>query len=230
MTISKRAKLIAERVEAGRVYSLEDAFTLLKELSTHTTFQERIDVAIRLGVDVRKSDQMVRGAFVLPHGMGKTVKVGVFAVGDAAKAALEAGADRVGSDDFVDEIKKGMLDYAVMIATPDMMPVVGKLGPILGRKGLMPNPKLGTVTKDVAKAVSQAKTGQIRYRTEKASLVHASLGNETFSVAHLGENLKAFVTELKRVKPKTAKGVYLRKVVVSSTMGPGLDVDLACFS
>ncbi len=229
MSATKRSKKISEQIEEGHVYQLEEAFTLLKKFAKDTKLTESIDVAIRLGVDVRKSDQTMHGAFLLPNGTGKQVKVAVFAAGDSAEAALKAGADCVGTDDLAEAFKKGDFSYQVVIATPDMMPMVGKLGPILGRRGLMPNPKVGTVTKDVAKAVKQVKSGQIRYRTEKGGIIHALIGNETFSVEHLAENLRTFITELKRMKPSTAKGVYLRKVMVSSTMGPGLTVNMSNF-
>lgn len=232
MAQSKRSKLIAERVDSNHVYELKEALTLLKALAEETKLSESIDVSVRLGVDVRKSDQIVRGVFPLPHGIGKQVRVFVFANGSVAEAAKEAGADEVASsiDGIADAIKKGHFDYQVVIATPDMMGQVGKLGPLLGPRGLMPNPKEGTVTPDPSKAVAQAKAGQIRYRTEKAGIVHGKIGNQAFAVEQLMENLCAFIVELKRVKPSVAKGIYLKKVSLSSTMGPGLNVNLATFS
>ncbi len=230
MKRTKRSRFIAERVDRNKDYVPEEALLVLKELAQRTRFTERIEVAVRLGVDVRQSDQVVRGAFVLPHGTGQFVKVAVFATGEAAKSAKDAGAERVGSDDLTEEIKKGNYNYQVIIATPDMMAMVGKLGPILGPRSLMPNPKLGTVTKDTRKAVERAKSGQIYYRTEKAGIVHSVIGNETFSVKHLVKNLESFIAELKRVKPSASKGIYLRKVSLSSTMGPGLAIHLTSFS
>jgi large subunit ribosomal protein L1 len=222
--LSKRMRAIQERVERGRLYPAEDAFSLLKELS-QIKFSESVDVAVNLGVDPRKSDQVVRGSTVLPHGIGKTVRVAVFAQGTSADAATEAGADRVGFDDLAEDIKAGKLDFDVVIASPDAMRLVGQLGKILGPRGLMPNPKVGTVTPDVAEAVRNAKAGQVRYRTDKAGIIHCPLGKADFEPVKLRENLEALLANLMRSKPSSSKGVYMRKVTVSTTMGPGLTVD-----
>ena len=224
MAMTKRAKMIAEKVEAGKVYSAEEAFNLLKELST-VKFVESVDAAINLGVDPRKSDQVVRGSSVLPNGTGKTVRVAVFAQGPAAEAAKEAGADIVGMEDLADEVKKGNMDFDVVVAAPDAMRVVGQLGQVLGPRGLMPNPKVGTVTPDVATAVTNAKSGQVRFRVDKAGIVHAGIGNVSFDAAALKENLSALVADLNKAKPAAAKGQYIKKVSLSTTMGPGLEVD-----
>lgn len=224
MAMSKRAKMIAEKVEAGKVYSAEEAFNLLKELST-VKFVESVDAAINLGVDPRKSDQVVRGSSVLPNGTGKTVRVAVFAQGAAAEAAKEAGADIVGMEDLAEEVKKGKMDFDVVVAAPDAMRVVGQLGQVLGPRGLMPNPKVGTVTPDVATAVTNAKSGQVRFRVDKAGIVHAGIGNVSFDAAALKENLSALVADLNKAKPAAAKGQYIKKVSLSTTMGPGLVVD-----
>ncbi|NCC30131.1 MAG: 50S ribosomal protein L1 [Gammaproteobacteria bacterium] len=222
--LSKRMRAIQERVERGRLYPAEEAFALLKELS-QIKFSESVDVAVNLGVDPRKSDQVVRGSTVLPHGIGKTVRVAVFAQGASADAATEAGADRVGFDDLAEDIKAGKLDFDVVIASPDAMRLVGQLGKILGPRGLMPNPKVGTVTPDVAEAVRNAKAGQVRYRTDKAGIIHCPLGKADFEPVKLRENLEALLANLMRSKPSSSKGVYMRKVTVSTTMGPGLTVD-----
>jgi large subunit ribosomal protein L1 len=222
-------RAIQERVERGRLYPAEEAFSLLKELS-QIKFTESVDVAVNLGVDPRKSDQVVRGSTVLPHGIGKTVRVAVFAQGASADAATEAGADRVGFDDLAEDIKAGKLDFDVVIASPDAMRLVGQLGKILGPRGLMPNPKVGTVTPDVAEAVRNAKAGQVRYRTDKAGIIHCPLGKADFEPAKLRENLEALLANLMRSKPSSSKGVYMRKVTVSTTMGPGLTVDHAGLS
>ncbi|MCU7944103.1 MAG: 50S ribosomal protein L1 [Candidatus Thiodiazotropha sp. (ex Cardiolucina cf. quadrata)] len=224
--ITKRAKAIREKLEAGKIYPAEEAFSLLKELST-VKFSESVDVSVNLGVDARKSDQVVRGASVLPHGTGKTVRVAVFAQGANADAAKEAGADKIGFEDLADEIKGGNLDFDVVIASPDAMRVVGKLGQILGPRGLMPNPKVGTVTPNVAEAVQNAKAGQVRYRTDKAGIIHCSIGKADFEPQKLKENLEFLLTALVKAKPSSAKGVYLKKVTVSTTMGPGLTLDQA---
>ncbi|MCG6898191.1 MAG: 50S ribosomal protein L1 [Thiocapsa sp.] len=221
---SKRMRAIREQVERGKLYPAEEAFELLKNLS-RVKFPESIDVAVNLGVDPRKSDQVVRGSTVLPHGIGKTVRVAVFAQGTAADAATEAGADRVGFDDLAEDIKAGQLDFDVVIASPDAMRLVGQLGKILGPRGLMPNPKVGTVTPDVAEAVRNAKAGQVRYRTDKAGIIHCPLGKADFEPVKLRENLEALLGNLMKAKPSSSKGVYMRKVTVSSTMGPGLTVD-----
>lgn len=222
--LSKRQKAIAEKVEAGKLYPAGDAFALLKELAT-VKFSESVDVAVNLGVDPRKSDQVVRGSTVMPNGTGKTVRVAVFAQGAAAEAATEAGADKVGMDDLAAEVKAGNLDFDVVVAAPDAMRVVGQLGQILGPRGLMPNPKVGTVTPDVAQAVKNAKSGQARFRTDKAGIVHASIGSIGFEPAALQQNLEALLNDIKKLKPSAAKGVFLKRVTVSSTMGPGLTLD-----
>lgn len=224
--LSKRAKAIAEKVEVGKLYPAEEAFTLLSELST-VKFNETVDVAVNLGVDPRKSDQVVRSATVLPKGTGQTVRVAVFAQGANADAAKEAGADIVGFDDLADDIKAGNMNFDVVIATPDAMRVVGQLGQILGPRGLMPNPKVGTVTPNVAEAVQNAKAGQVRYRTDKTGIIHCPIGKTSFSADDLKVNLEALLADLKKAKPSSAKGVYMKKVTVSSTMGPGLQIDQA---
>ncbi|WP_462322263.1 50S ribosomal protein L1 [Halochromatium sp.] len=222
--LSKRAVAIRERVERGRTYAADEAFELLKSLSS-VKFVENIDVAVNLGVDPRKSDQVVRGSTVLPHGIGKQVRVAVFSQGANADAATEAGADRVGMEDLAEEMKGGNLDFDVVIASPDAMRVVGQLGKLLGPRGLMPNPKVGTVTPNVAEAVQNAKAGQVRYRTDKAGIIHCPLGKIDFDADKLRENLEALLANLAKAKPSAAKGVYMKKVTVSSTMGPGLTID-----
>jgi large subunit ribosomal protein L1 len=222
--LSKRAKAIREKLETSKAYAADEAFGLLKEFST-VKFSESVDVSVNLGVDARKSDQVVRGASVLPHGIGKTVRVAVFAQGANADAATEAGADIVGFEDLAEQIKGGMMDFDVVIASPDAMRVVGQLGQILGPRGLMPNPKVGTVTPNVAEAVQNAKAGQVRYRTDKAGIIHCSIGKVDFEPQKLKENLESLLAALVKAKPSSAKGVYLRKVTVSSTMGPGLTLD-----
>jgi large subunit ribosomal protein L1 len=222
--LTKRLKEISEKVEAGKVYEVTEALSLLKSLSK-IKFVESVDVAVNLGVDPRKSDQAVRGATVLPRGTGKTVRVAVFAQGPAADAATAAGADIVGMDDLAAQIKAGQMDFDVVVAAPDAMRVVGQLGQILGPRGLMPNPKVGTVTPDVASAVKNAKAGQVRYRTDKKGIIHCTIGKISFDEAALKENLEALLVDLKKLKPSTSKGIYLKKVTVSSTMGPGLSVD-----
>jgi large subunit ribosomal protein L1 len=224
--LSKRAKMIAEKVEHGKQYSIDEALALLSELSK-VKFKESVDVSVNLGVDPRKSDQVVRSSTVLPHGTGKTVRVAVFAQGANADAAREAGADVVGMEDLAEEVKKGNMDFDVVIASPDAMRVVGQLGQILGPRGLMPNPKVGTVSPDVAAAVTNAKAGQVRYRTDKAGIIHCSIGKADFKVDQLRENLKALLSDLNKLKPSSSKGVYMKKVTVSTTMGPGLCVDQA---
>lgn len=223
--LSKRARAIKEKLQAGKLYAAEEAFAVLRELSA-VKFVESVDVSVNLGVDPRKSDQAVRGATVLPHGTGKSVRVAVFAQGANADAAREAGADIVGMDDLAAQVKAGELNFDVVIASPDAMRVVGQLGQILGPRGLMPNPKVGTVTPDVAAAVKNAKAGQVRYRTDKKGIIHCSIGNVNFDAAALRENLEALISDLKKAKPSTSKGVYLKKITVSSTMGPGLQIDL----
>ena len=224
--LSKKAKLIAEKIEQGKAYSIDEALQLIKSLPV-AKFKESIDVSINLGIDARKSDQGVRGATVLPHGTGKTVKVAVFTQGANADAAKEAGADVVGMDELAEQVKKGDFDFDVVIASPDAMRVVGQLGQILGPRGLMPNPKVGTVSPDVAGAVKNAKAGQVRYRNDKAGIVHCSIGQVDFDADALKGNLNALLADLKKVKPPSAKGVYFKKVTVSSTMGPGLVLDLS---
>lgn len=224
--LSKRAKAISEKLEVGKAYAIEDALALLKDLPP-AKFPESVDVSVNLGVDARKSDQAVRSATVLPNGTGKTVRVAVFTQGPNADAAKEAGADVVGMDDLADEVKKGNMDFDVVIASPDAMRVVGQLGQILGPRGLMPNPKVGTVTPDVATAVKNAKAGQVRYRIDKAGIIHCPIGKIGFEVQALRENLDALLADLMKVKPSSAKGVYMKKVTVSSTMGPGIVIDKA---
>ncbi len=224
--LSKRAKMIAEKIEMGKQYPVDEALGLLSELSK-VKFKESVDVSVNLGVDPRKSDQVVRSSTVLPHGTGKTVRVAVFTQGASADAAREAGADVVGMDDLADEVKKGNMDFDVVVASPDAMRVVGQLGQILGPRGLMPNPKVGTVTPDVAAAVKNAKAGQIRYRTDKGGIIHCSIGKADFKVDQLRENLQALLADLNKLKPSSAKGVYMKKITVSTTMGPGLAVDQA---
>ncbi|WP_372956485.1 50S ribosomal protein L1 [Marinobacter sp.] len=223
--LSKRQKLIREKVDPSRAYTVDEAVALLAELGSSVKFRESIDVSVNLGVDARKSDQVVRSSTVLPHGTGKSVRVAVFTQGANADKAKEAGADIVGMDDLADEVKKGNMDFDVVIATPDAMRVVGQLGQILGPRGLMPNPKVGTVTPDVETAVKNAKAGQVRYRTDKNGIIHAPLGNVEFSAQNIKENLEALLADLKKAKPASSKGVYLKKVSLSSTMGPGLTVD-----
>ncbi len=224
--LTKRQKAIAEKVVAGKQYSFEEAAKLLAELST-IKFKESVDVAVNLGVDPRKSDQVVRGATVLPNGTGKSVRIAVFTQGPAAEAALAAGADKVGMDELAAEMKGGDLNYDVVIASPDAMRVVGQLGQILGPRGLMPNPKVGTVTPDVATAVKNAKAGQVRFRTDKNGIIHSSVGKVDFEPAKLQQNVEALLADLKRLKPSSSKGVYVKRVTLSTTMGPGLQIDLA---
>ena len=220
----KRMKAIREQIEPGKAYSIDEALEILKG-AAKVKFTESVDVAIRLGVDSRKSDQNVRGSTVLPNGTGKQVRVAVFAQSENAEKATEAGADVVGMDDLHDQIKGGDLAFDVVIATPDAMRVVGKLGQLLGPRGLMPNPKVGTVTTDVETAVKNAKAGQVRYRTDKAGIIHCPIGRADFEVGALKENLDALLLDLKKFKPASAKGIYFRKLTVSSTMGPGVAVD-----
>lgn len=222
--LSKRARLINEKVQPGKIYAAEEAFQLLKAVSA-VKFVEAVDVAVILGVDPRKSDQAVRGATVLPNGTGKSARVAVFAQGANADAAREAGADIIGMDDLAAQVKAGEMNFDVVIATPDAMRVVGQLGQILGPRGLMPNPKVGTVTADVATAVRNAKAGQVRYRTDKKGIIHCTIGKVNFEPAALKENLEALLADLKKAKPSTSKGVYLKKITVSTTMGPGLALD-----
>ena len=224
--LTKRQKAIAAKVVAGKSYNFEEAAVLLAELSA-VKFTESFDVAVNLGVDPRKSDQVVRGATVLPNGTGKTVRVAVFTQGPAAEAALAAGADKVGMDELAAEMKAGDLNYDVVIASPDAMRVVGQLGQVLGPRGLMPNPKVGTVTPDVATAVKNAKAGQVRFRTDKNGIIHTSIGKVGFEASKLKENVEALIADLKRLKPSTSKGIYVKRVSISTTMGPGLVIDQA---
>ena len=224
--LSKRAKAWRERVEEGKFYPIDEAVTMLNELST-VKFKESIDVSINLGVDPKKSDQVVRGATVLPNGTGKQVRVAVFAQGDKQDEAKAAGADQVGMDDLAESVKAGKLDFDVAIATPDAMRVVGQLGQVLGPRGLMPNPRLGTVTPDVGEAVKNAKAGQVRYRTDKNGIVHGGVGQVGFEPGQIKENLEALVADLKKARPASAKGTYLKKMVLSTTMGAGILIDQA---
>ena len=222
--LSRKQKQMAEKLEVGKNYSVEEAVSLISEFAS-SKFKESIDVAINLGVDPRKSDQVVRGSTLLPNGTGKDVRVAVFAQGDNAEKATAAGADIVGFDDLAESIRAGNLDFDVVIATPDAMRVVGKLGTVLGPRGLMPNPKVGTVTPDVETAVKNAKAGQVRYRTDKNGIVHGGIGRVGFDGSAIRGNLEALLADLKKSKPSSAKGVYIKKVVLSSTMGPGLLID-----
>ena len=224
--LTKRMKAAQSKVEAQKFYALTDALTLVKETAS-AKFDESVDVAIQLGIDPRKSDQAVRGAAVLPEGTGKTVRVAVFAQGTKAEEAKAAGADVVGFDDLAATVKAGQLDFDVVIASPDSMRIVGQLGKILGPRGLMPNPKVGTVTPNVAEAVKNAKAGQVQFRADKAGIIHASIGRASFEAARLETNLKALIDALIKAKPASSKGQYLRKVSVSSTMGVGVRVDVS---
>ena len=224
--LSKRLKAIREKIRPGQALPAAEAFDLLRDLSK-VKFRESVDVSVNLGVDPRKSDQVVRGSTVLPNGTGKTVRVAVFTQGANADAAREAGADVVGMDDLAEQVRAGQLNFDVVIASPDAMRVVGQLGQILGPRGLMPNPKVGTVTPDVATAVRNAKGGQVRYRTDKGGIIHCSIGAVDFESQALAENLDALLADLMKLKPSTSKGIYVRRVTVSSTMGPGLQVDPA---
>ena len=224
--LTKRQKAIAAAVEANKVYTLEEAVQVLNSLPA-AKFKESLDISVNLGVDPRKSDQVVRGATTLPAGTGKTVRVAVFAQGAAAEAAKAEGADIVGFDDLAESIQAGNLDFDVVIAAPDAMRVVGKLGTILGPRGLMPNPKVGTVTPDVAGAVRNAKAGQARYRVDKGGIIHAAIGQVGFEAAAIRQNIETLVVDLKKLKPATSKGVYIKKITLSSTMGPGLTIDVS---
>jgi ribosomal protein L1, bacterial/chloroplast len=222
--LSKRNKMIAEKVLPGKIYSVLEALQLLKDVSK-VKFDESVEVAINLGIDPRKSEQAIRGSSVLPRGTGKQVKVAVFAQGSQAEEAKAAGADAVGFDDLVARMQGGELDFQVVIATPDAMPLVSKLGKVLGPRGLMPNPKVGTVTKDVRQAVQNAKAGQVRYRTDKNGIIHSVIGKVSFEPTALKENLEVLLADLNKAKPSSAKGVYMKKISLSTTMGPGLIVD-----
>ncbi|MCH9698960.1 MAG: 50S ribosomal protein L1 [Gammaproteobacteria bacterium] len=224
--LSKRIKAIRDQFDKDQSYSIEQALELAKNLSK-VKFNESVDVSVNLGIDARKSDQAIRGATVLPAGTGKTVKVAVFTQGNNAELATQAGADIVGMDDLAQQIKDGDLGFDVVIATPDAMRVVGQLGTILGPRGLMPNPKVGTVTTDVSQAVSNAKSGQVRYRTDKAGILHCTIGKADFDIEALKNNLSALLADLKKAKPAAAKGVYFKKISISTTMGPGITIDQA---
>lgn len=226
--LSKRAKLIREKIDSNKVYSVEEAVELLSELST-VKFKESVDIAVNLGVDPRKSDQVVRGATVMPNGTGKDVRVAVFTQGANADAAKEAGADIVGMEELADQVKKGVMDFDVVIASPDAMRVVGQLGQILGPRGLMPNPKVGTVTPDVATAVKNAKAGQVRFRTDKNGIIHTTVGKVDFDAGAIRGNIEALIVDLKRLKPNASKGIYFKKMTLSTTMGPGLTVDHSAY-
>jgi large subunit ribosomal protein L1 len=222
--VAKRQKAWKDRIEAGRLYSIDDALGLVKELA-QAKFDESVDVAVNLGVDPTKSDQQVRGSSIMPHGLGKKVRVAVFTQGKNADAAREAGADIVGLEDLAEQVKGGQINFDVVIASPDAMRVVGQLGQILGPRGLMPNPKVGTVTPDVVTAVKNAKAGQVRYRVDKGGIIHGTIGKASFEPEKLKENLQALLADLQKAKPSTSKGVYIQRVTVSSTMGPGVPVD-----
>ena len=224
MAISKRVKSWADKIDSEKFYPLTDALQLLKECST-VKFDESVEVAVNLGIDARKSDQAVRGATVLPKGTGKTVRVAVFAQGEQAEAAKSAGADVVGFEDLAERMQAGEIDFDVIVATPDAMPVVSKLGKILGPRGLMPNPKVGTVSTDAGQAVTNAKAGQVRYRTDKNGIIHCAIGKVSFEVDALKENLLSLLADLNKAKPSSAKGIYLKKISLSTTMGPGIVVD-----
>lgn len=222
--LTKRQKAVQGKVDRNKLYPLGEALTIAKDLAT-AKFDESIDVALNLGVDARKSDQVVRGSVVLPAGTGKTMRVAVFAQGDKAEAATAAGADVVGFEDLAEQVKAGNMNFDIVIATPDAMRIVGQLGQILGPRGLMPNPKVGTVTMDVTTAVKNAKAGQVQYRTDKGGIVHATIGRASFGVDALEQNLRALVDALVKARPASAKGQYLKKIAVSSTMGPGVHID-----
>jgi large subunit ribosomal protein L1 len=224
--MGKKLKAIREKLETGKEYAFEDAISLVKETS-YVKFDETIDLAVNLGIDPRKSEQMVRGTVVLPHGIGKKVRVLVFAKGEKEKEALDAGADFVGAENLVEKISKGWLDFDKTIATPDIMGIVGKLGKILGPRGLMPNPKLGTVTFDIARAVKEIKAGKVEYKSEKAGIVHVSIGKVSFDNKKLSDNARTVIESIIKAKPATSKGKYLKKLSISSTMGPGIAVDVA---
>jgi large subunit ribosomal protein L1 len=224
--MGKKLKVVQDKVEPGKEYFLEDAVKLVREF-TYTKFDETVDLAVNLGVDPKKSEQMVRGTVVLPHGMGKKVRVLVFAKGEKEKEALDAGADYVGAEDVVEKITKGWLDFDKSVATPDVMGIVGKLGKILGPRGLMPNPKLGTVTFDIARAVKEIKAGKVEYKAEKGGIVHVPIGKASFDADKLMENAKSVIHSIIKAKPATSKGKYLKKLSISSTMGPGISIDIS---
>src|SRR5262245_10047652 len=222
--VPKRVKAWANRIQPGKTYSIDDALKMVKEFAS-AKFKESVDVAVNLGIDASKSDQQVRGSTVMPHGIGKTVRVAVFTGGKDQDIARAAGADIVGMEDLAEKVKAGEINFDVVIASPDAMRVVGQLGQILGPRGLMPNPKVGTVSPDVANAVKNAKSGQVRYRADKAGVVHCTIGKATFEANKLKENLSALLADLQKAKPASSKGIYLKKISVSSTMGPGVPVD-----
>ncbi|SIT70725.1 LSU ribosomal protein L1P [Ectothiorhodosinus mongolicus] len=227
--LSKRMRAIREKIEPGKFYALPEALQLVKDTAS-AKFAESVDVSVNLGVDPRKSDQVVRGSTVLPNGTGKSVRVAVFTQGANADAAKEAGADIIGMDDLAEQVKAGKMDFDVVIASPDAMRVVGQLGQVLGPRGLMPNPKVGTVTPDVATAVKNAKAGQVRYRTDKAGIIHCTIGKASFEAKALEENLNALLADLMKAKPSAAKGIYMKKVTLSTTMGLGVPVDQGSLS
>jgi len=222
--LSKRTKIIREKFEFGKLYSVDEAIKILQSCPP-VKFNESVDISINLGIDPNKSEQMIRGATVLPGGTGKTVRVAVFAQNEQAEAAKKAGADKVGFEDLAASVKAGEIDFDVVIATPDSMRIVGQLGQILGPKGLMPNPKVGTVTTNITEAVKNAKGGQVRYRSDKNGIVHCSVGKINFNIESLKENIKVLISDIRKIKPSTSKGIYLRKITLSSTMGPGLVID-----
>ncbi|GEA52105.1 50S ribosomal protein L1 [Vibrio inusitatus NBRC 102082] len=224
--LTKRMRVIRDKVDVTKEYEINEAVALLKELAT-AKFNESVDVAVNLGIDARKSDQNVRGATVLPHGTGREIRVAVFTQGANAEAAKEAGADIVGMEDLAEQVKKGVMDFDVVVASPDAMRVVGQLGTILGPRGLMPNPKVGTVTPNVAQAVKNAKAGQVRYRNDKNGIIHTTIGKASFEASQLQENLESLLVALKKAKPSSAKGTFLKKVTISTTMGAGVAVDQA---
>jgi len=224
--LTKKQKSFAEKIDKNTKYSINDALSLVKDCAS-AKFDETVEVSINLGIDSKKSDQNVRGSVVLPNGTGKSVRIAVFTQGDNAKKATDAGADSVGMEDLMKTMQDGDLNYDVVIASPDAMGVVGRLGQVLGPRGLMPNPKVGTVTPDVETAVKNAKSGQVQYRNDKAGIIHAGIGKASFDVKALEENIKALIEALKKAKPSSAKGTFLKKMSVSSTMGPGLGVDIA---
>lgn len=223
-SIAKRMKVWKDKIQPGKQYSVEEGINLVKEFAK-AKFNESVDVAVNLGIDASKSDQQVRGSTVMPHGIGKNVRVAVFTSGRNVEAALAAGADIVGLEDLAEKVKAGNMDFDVVIASPDAMRIVGQLGQILGPRGLMPNPKVGTVSPDVANAVKNAKSGQVRYRVDKAGIVHCTIGKAAFGATALKENLQALLADLQKAKPATSKGIYLKRVTLSSTMGPGVIVD-----
>jgi large subunit ribosomal protein L1 len=227
--LSKRLRLIRDKVDPLKRYEIKEGLTLLKSVAL-AKFVESVDVAVNLGIDARKSDQNVRGAVLLPNGTGRTVRVAVFTQGANVEAAQQAGADLVGMEELADQIKQGKLDFDVVIASPDAMRIVGQLGQILGPRGLMPNPKVGTVTANIADAVQQAKAGQVRYRNDKSGIIHSTIGKADFTVEHLQENLEVLLTALKKMKPTTSKGVYIKKVAISTTMGAGITIDQTTLS